>query len=315
MRALAEARSLLQFVEAPVVVAEPDGKAIYLNPAFEASFEVSAQRALGRPLAELFEGGNREAVLNAVAKCVTRGQSVRFRVRERVLGFQAQCSPIVLEGERVGCILLLTEASVEAEDLMSVRRELQEAVSALGGQFEKLAQESLADPDVCADWVRSAEPSLRQLRRVLQKIDSLCEPADPGGPPCFDPGRLVRDAVGRVAADIAELGITLDVVVPQGLPMVRGDRAPLQEALESLLLARIVGEPPPNLVTLAARPDESQSGAGVLIQIGDAPWGEASEAGEPLALQRAVLASGGSIQTQLDADTGRTTIVRLPAVP
>ena len=33
-------RSLLDFIDAPVVVGDPDGRAVYVNPAFQQKFDV-----------------------------------------------------------------------------------------------------------------------------------------------------------------------------------------------------------------------------------------------------------------------------------
>ena len=67
--------TLLAFLDAPVVVGDPEGRAAYVNPAFETRFAVASAAATGAPLASLFDGGVREAVLRAVAghlACVRR---------------------------------------------------------------------------------------------------------------------------------------------------------------------------------------------------------------------------------------------------
>ena len=68
--------SLLSFLDTPVVVGDPDGRAAYVNPAFETRFSVSAEEVTGEPLANLFEGGVREAVLTAVAAVCTGAPGV-----------------------------------------------------------------------------------------------------------------------------------------------------------------------------------------------------------------------------------------------
>ena len=60
------AESLLSYLDAPIVVGDPDGRAVYVNPAFEERFPRAGKSALGLPLAELFDGGAREAVLRGV---------------------------------------------------------------------------------------------------------------------------------------------------------------------------------------------------------------------------------------------------------
>ena len=86
-------QSLLSFLDAPVIVGDPDGRVVYANPAFESRFGITAEAARGRSLAELFEGGGREAVLHAVAEVYEYGESFRFRVRERGVGFASSLPP------------------------------------------------------------------------------------------------------------------------------------------------------------------------------------------------------------------------------
>ena len=43
--------SLLSFLDAPLVVGDPDGRAAYVNPAFEVRFAASAETVIGQPLA------------------------------------------------------------------------------------------------------------------------------------------------------------------------------------------------------------------------------------------------------------------------
>lgn len=99
--------SLMHFMDAPVVVGDPDGRAVYVNPAFEELFGIDAGQAMGRPMAGLFAGGAREAVLTAVADVVARGESTRFRLREDGVGYVALASPILAEDDRVGVVILL----------------------------------------------------------------------------------------------------------------------------------------------------------------------------------------------------------------
>lgn len=123
-------RSLMDFVDAPVLVGDPDGRAVYANPAFERDFKVSKDTLTGVPLASLFEGGGRESVLAAVAG-VCRGSSrERFRLREADKGFEAMASPVEVEGGRVGVVILLFEEPPD-DTMRSLRRELLEPLDDL----------------------------------------------------------------------------------------------------------------------------------------------------------------------------------------
>ncbi len=115
----------MDFVDAPVLVGDPEGRAVYANPAFERDFEATKESITGMPLAELFEGGAREAVLAAVAGICRGSARERFRLRESGKGFDALASPVEVEGGRVGVVVLLFEEAND-EGLKTFRREVQE---------------------------------------------------------------------------------------------------------------------------------------------------------------------------------------------
>jgi transcriptional regulator of aromatic amino acid metabolism len=157
-------RSLLSFLEVPVLVGDPQGRTVYVNPAFEVRFGRPAEAARGAQLAQLFEGGGREAVLGAVAAVIAEWRSVRFRLRERGLGFTAIASPILAGGENVGVVILLQEEVEGLERLFHVQRMLEAALEELAGTLEAAppAPAALTGPLARArEWCRA-------LRRELQ---------------------------------------------------------------------------------------------------------------------------------------------------
>jgi PAS domain-containing protein len=118
-------RSLMDFVDSPVLVGDPEGRAVYVNPAFERDFRASKESITGVPLASLFEGGARESVLAAVAGIFGGSPRERFRLREGGRGFEALASPVEVEEGRAGVVILLFEEPND-EGLESFRREVQE---------------------------------------------------------------------------------------------------------------------------------------------------------------------------------------------
>jgi PAS domain S-box-containing protein len=116
-------RSLLHYIDAPLLVGDPDGRTVYLNPCFEGVFGVSQAEVLGQPLATLFEGGARESVLGAVAKVCGGEATVRFRLMEGGDGYTAVASPISDAGNRVGVVILLNPESGVSDRLLALGRE------------------------------------------------------------------------------------------------------------------------------------------------------------------------------------------------
>ncbi|HEY5658865.1 MAG TPA: PAS domain-containing protein, partial [Myxococcota bacterium] len=124
-------RSLLDFIAAPILVGDPDGRAVYVNPCFERKFSVSRKEVTGVALAGLFEGGGREAVLDAVARVCGGAPPARFRLREGETGYMALASAVEAEGGRVGVVILLNEEASVDDRLHGLRRDLLEPLDDL----------------------------------------------------------------------------------------------------------------------------------------------------------------------------------------
>ena len=75
-------------------LSDPDGRAVYLNPCFESCFGISSDSVRGQPLASMFQGGAREAILGAMADVCGGSGTSRFLLREAGRGFSAIASPI-----------------------------------------------------------------------------------------------------------------------------------------------------------------------------------------------------------------------------
>ena len=104
-----EGSSLLDFVDSPVIVGDPDSRVIYVNASCERRLGISADSARGESLSSLFEGGSRESVLKAVAEVCTHGRTAHFKLREAGFDYLAQASPIQAEGDSVGVVILMTD--------------------------------------------------------------------------------------------------------------------------------------------------------------------------------------------------------------
>ena len=313
MDSLANAPSLLNHLDAPVVVADPDGRVVFLNPAFEVSFATTRERCEGRALAELFEGGDREAVLAAVAATCLRGQSVRFRIRHHERGFQVLASPIAVDGQRVGSVLLLTEDLLELEGLHRVKRELGSAVEQLAEALDHLERpdSELSDGER-QDWIASGRGAVADCRRAAVNLGRMADGQSRQGDreTMIDPHHVLRDAVAGLAYEMAEVGVSVDILSEPDLPMVRGDAKRFQEALEALLRARVAQAPA--WLTLGAKREEADGVRSVVVVLTDP--GPGSGPGAPPLVMELVAALGGSVAVEASEAGDRMTVLRLPAI-
>ncbi|MEN8158773.1 MAG: hypothetical protein ABFS41_01730 [Myxococcota bacterium] len=315
-------RSLLSFLDAPVVVGDPEGMAIYVNPAFEMRFERAAGRVPGVALAELFEGGAREAVLHAVMGACRQGESVRFRLREGAVGFSAVVSPIEAQGEQVGVLILLKEEVEGVERILALHRQMEQPLDELAHALQQL-------PDQVRDArlraiLEDALRSLGRVRKAADEVHAVLTGAPGAGPPNesrparthrrFDPGALLHRVAGRMQRAFEAGQTRLDVVAKPSLPVLACDEPRLEALLQQLLEARLAQQPAPEQVLLGARAFGEGSAATVLIslcELGrarfDAGWADAP------ALREEAAALSAELQALTHAGLGRATLLRFRA--
>jgi nitrogen-specific signal transduction histidine kinase len=170
-------RSLLDFIQTPVLVGDPDGRTVYVNPAFETDFLLTADQVAMQPIANLFEGGGREAVLRAVAhvcgdKSVT--DSERFSVLVEDRGYKALASSVAAEGGRVGVILLLLRESAGEARMQSFGREILAPLDEIAASLSTVAEHATEPVQriALADAVRSLERVRKWSENVAAKVKS-----------------------------------------------------------------------------------------------------------------------------------------------
>jgi hypothetical protein len=167
-------RSLLDYLGAPVVVGDPDGNSVYLNTSFGAHFQTATNDSMGRPLANLFEGGAREAVLGAVAGVCGGKGTIRFHLREGDTRYAAVASPIVSGSDRVGVVILFTPELAGDEQMLSFYRGVQDELDEITRCLMGLSRGGDVGPDSTSrSLVEDGIRALERIRKRSEAIDAL----------------------------------------------------------------------------------------------------------------------------------------------
>lgn len=309
------AESLLSYLDAPIVVGDPDGRAVYVNPAFEGRFPRAGKSALGLPLAELFDGGAREAVLRGVVTACESRETARFRLRAGDVGYSAVASPISSAGQAVGVVILFKEELGEAERLLQIHREMQGALDEVTGTLDALLEQTggRRNPQHRA----LVEDGIRAIARVRKWSEEM-QAAIAGRPVGSVAERI---ATGEVLARIVERaerrseadGVAVNLLVPGTLPDLVGDEARLSGVLQRMLDARLAASPAAERITLGARVVGSGAERSVLISFSElrsggfeAPFADAAVVDEGIGQ------IGATKQAVSIRRLGRTTVLRVP---
>lgn len=312
-------QSLLSYLDAPVVVGDREGCAVWVNPAFEARFERSLESLVGRHFSELFEGGGREALLRAVAGVCESGESARFRVRERGIGFAAVASPIVVENDQVGVVILLKEEVEGIEHLLAIHREIADPLDELQTALDTLYEQTGGRR--AARHRADLEDALRALSRLRKWSEELA--ATLSGQPMlaagagWEPAALLRHILRRVERRGDAPEVALDLLAPASLPRAQGDADKLEAILLRLVHDRVGQDPSPASVVLGARKVGEGDAASIVVSLTerfrDGGYLPASSVA-PL-VKEVVAACGGQVQVTSDPLLGRATVMRFGLAP
>lgn len=318
---LGDAGSLLTFLEAAVLVSDPEGRGVYANPAFERCFEISATKIGGHPLTSIFEGGAREAVLNAVARSCTETGRVRFFVRHGQVGYSATASPIESGGKRVGVLLLFDEETASKENMLGLHRRLRSVVGELTDCLDEL-RKGEGRYESRQGGAGAGERSGRALGRLRTLCDDLiaiaegAENSEISGRSMAEPENLIREVLSTVSEDAVFARIHLEVEASAALPSVPGDADLLCAGLVDLLLDRFANLPPKAWLTLAVREVRGPHSESILqfsiVEEYSQEFIPEDDDRLPLAITDVIRSLGGQIRITANPLGGRKTLLLIP---
>ena len=317
-----EGVSLLNFLDTPCLVGDPEGRVVYVNPAFERRFCPGGAHVHGQELASLFEGGGREALLRAVAEVCSNGQTARFRMREDRRGYLGLASPIEapgdVAGDRLGVVILLVDEPAIDAKLQAAHREIEEPLAEAISCFEQLIDQTGGRRNEASRG--AVERGMAAIVRARKWSGELEAALNGRGERVavdarLDPVRLIHDVASRVGESFARAGVRLDLLVPAQLPSASGDGDVLEAALVRLLRLRLATAEAGSSLTLSARTMGNREGRAILLSIVDRPRGSGDEdldEREPRSLREAVAPHSGRVHTVRIPKAGRATAIRLP---
>lgn len=309
------AESLLSYLDAPIVVGDPEGRAVYVNPAFEERFRRAGKSALGLPLAELFDGGAREAVLRGVVAACEECKTARFRLRAGDVGYSAVASPIETAGQAVGVVILFKEDLGDAERLLQIQREMLGALDDVAGALDALLEQTggRRNPQHRA-LVEDGVRSVIRMRKWSEEMQAALS----GRPATQRAERIATaDLLKRVAERAARaaesVGAAVTLLAPGTLPELVADEGRLSSVLNRMVDARLDGEQRPDILTIGARLAGKSAERVLIVSFTELRIGgyQAPFTDGPL-VEEALGTLGAKCHGLASAKLGRATVVRIP---
>lgn len=250
-----------------VLLLDPKGRILMLNPAAERIFGVNRDEVRGRNHLEITHNFELEQRLQKVLQA-GEPEAVEFtraRPQEQVL--EARLAPVYRGEERVGALMVIHDITrfrrlerMRTEFVANVSHELRTPLTALRGFTETLLEGADEDPQTRRHFLSIMRKEADRLTALIEDLLDLSR---------LESGRLkvklAEVALAELCADVVERlrpraeqgGISLHLELPADLPSVRGDRDRLAQVLVNLVDNGIKYTPRGGEVRVTAQPEES----------------------------------------------------------
>lgn len=247
-------RTLLAYLEDPVVVVTARGKILYFNPSFQSRFRVDRKIATGSPLSDTLPRWMWEPIYEQLKGMGPDGAIRRFWINRDQESFRASMSGIVLKGRVAGAVITIWDAGKETR---IKRRNLELFRSMLGDLGYPLEEAktisggtgaiSSVNRDKIKGHINSLHESLLRLREFGEIFlgDIRAERVP------FYPGRLAKMALKTLRPMSEQKGVYLEDGTLRELTRVLGDPALINRVLGLLVDYMIRLVPSDEMVVLA----------------------------------------------------------------
>lgn len=264
-----------------VIVTEPGGRVLMLNPAARELLNLHRDDAEGSRLIELVSD-------HEIHRLVTQCQTEQTRQQGEVAMLQprrhlsAIATPLE-ESSAPGVLLTLHDLTrirqvetSQKEFVSNVSHELRNPMASIKAIVETLESGALSEPDVAADFLGRMRRDVDRINNLVNDLLELSRMESGQFVIAPEPGLLLPLALavkGQFQETAAVKAVDLTIAVPEDLPLLMADGDKLSQVLVNLVENALKFTPPQGQVVIAARalPDwvevqVKDSGVGVAPQ-------------------------------------------------
>ncbi len=265
--------SVLTHMADGVLITDPEGRVLLVNPAVSRLFEIRVEDALGRSFAQVVRY---HQIIEIWRRCHDTGeeQVEAVEVGRQRLFLQVIITP--LQGVEAEGYLVILQNLTQVRRLETVRRdfisnishELRTPLASLKALVDTLRDGALEDPPAAQRFLGRVEVEVDAMTQLVQELLELSR-IESGQSPLhlrpLDVAEAIVPPVERLRPQAERAGLRLEVQLPSEEVRVLADRERLQQTMTNLVHNAIKFTPPGGEITVTVQ----RAGDEVVIAVRD----------------------------------------------
>jgi two-component system phosphate regulon sensor histidine kinase PhoR len=261
-----------------VVIVDPNGLVLLINPAVERMFGINGEHLLGHSLAEVLR---HHQLVELWHRSLESGEMQDIRLDLGIKRLSIQGVAIPLGKSLPGSTLLLFQDVTRLRQLETIRRdfvsnishELRTPLASLKALAETLLDSALEDPPAARRFLERMETEVDSLSLMVSELIELVRIESGRVPLQFQP--LAPDAILTSTAERLRLqaeraGLELEIQCPPDLPTVLADPPRIEQVIVNLLHNAIKYTPLGGKIVLSAHLlGENKPGGEIVFAVQD----------------------------------------------
>ncbi|OGO40963.1 MAG: hypothetical protein A2W36_00900 [Chloroflexi bacterium RBG_16_58_14] len=262
--------SLLTQIQDAVIVIDPIGNLILMNPSARGVFGIDDEQIIGQPIRQLIQQQDLLAILNEEQSPAPRRGEVTLE-DGRVLN--AQITPI----QEVGLAIIMQDIThlkeldrIKSDFVSAVSHDLRSPLTAILGYVELIEKAGMVNEQQ-REFIRRIQLSVQNITALINDLLDLgrIEAGFDAGKETISLAAVIEYTVDAFQGRLREKSLILKSEVQKDLPTVFGNPVRLRQLLSNLLANAIKYTPPFGEVYLRALLEGDQ----ILLQVRDSGIG------------------------------------------
>ncbi len=282
-RERSESQAILENMADGIIITDAEGRIRMVNPSARRLLHLPEKGLVGRSFAHVVREHH---LIGVLQDCLRDGeeQVELVDLGQRDLFLQVIATPLGMEAKPTACLMVLQDLgqikrleTIRREFVSNISHELRTPLASLRALVDTLRDGALEDPPAALHFLDRMDAEVDALTQMVRELQELSRIESGQVPMVLAPvsvAEVVVPTVERLRPQAERAGLTLEIALPEGLPLIWADTERLSQAITNIVHNAIKYTPEGGRIRVSA----AHSDGRVVIAVSDTGQGIPPEA-------------------------------------